>query len=98
MAKYYIRLKSKSNEFILGYKFSKTKRSFTEISRCGEGVFTYKTEEDYFEEWRLKRKIFDSTDGFDWSLKNTKLKDLIVGMLKPFAKKHGLKVEISKLK
>ncbi|MGL5646869.1 MAG: hypothetical protein ACRDDY_03375 [Clostridium sp.] len=98
MSKYYIRLKTKSNEFVLGYKFSKTKRSFIKISRYGEGVFTYKTEEAYLEEWRLKRKIFDFTNDFDRSLKNTKLKEFIVSMLKPFAKKHGLKLKISKLK
>lgn len=95
--RYYIRLKTKSNDFILGYKFSKTKRSCTEIIRYS---WTLPFDEKYWiEEYQLRKEInLYVNDVYDWSNRNVKLKEYMVNVLKPFAKKYKLKIHVSKYK
>lgn len=95
--RYYIRLKTKSNDFILGYKFSKTKRSCTEITRYSS---TLSFSENYWtEEYQLRKEInLYVNEVYDWYKSNVKLKEYMVNILKPFAKKYKLKIHISKYK
>ncbi|MGL5962653.1 MAG: hypothetical protein ACRCZ0_11995 [Cetobacterium sp.] len=95
MSKYYIRLKNESNEFVLGYEFSKTKRSLTEITRYGESLVKV-TEEQSIEEWKLRCEIFYYATEFDWTQSNRLLKNWIVKQMKQHAKKYKLKVEVSR--
>lgn len=85
---YYIRLKSKSNRFILGYKIGKRVRcEVTDLWRA----WHYETEEDAIAEWKMRQEIISCAD--TWSGSYVELKNWIVKRLKAFAKIYNLKVE-----